>query len=131
MARRSLRRPPARLQGEAAAIWREVAQDLLDAGVLTETTAPVLEAWCAAVARWRRTHALLERTGLLVGQAGDARPNPLLRVLADAEAAMVRLGTQLAMKAERRERGGDDDWQEALRALIADTKGDTEVGDSA
>jgi P27 family predicted phage terminase small subunit len=117
--RRSWKRPPARMSEAAAAVWRQVAPQLAANGVLTDTTAPVLEAWCTAVARWREMSELLDRTGLLVLEGGEYRPSPALRILSTLEASILRLGAHLSLKAKPRSDDGDDDDLRELLAIAA------------
>lgn len=62
--------PPAWLPEPAKTVWREFAQKMRDAKVLTVIDVPAFEKWCVAHARWRTAVLDLARVGVMVERVG-------------------------------------------------------------
>jgi P27 family predicted phage terminase small subunit len=90
--------PPSFVVGCAADEWWRVAPELHRIGLLTLVDVMPLAAYCQSYARWRQAEEAIadmaERdpgtSALLVKTAdGNARRNPLVKIAADAAAAML------------------------------------------
>jgi P27 family predicted phage terminase small subunit len=105
-------RPPF-VTGHAADEWDRVAPELHRLGLLTLVDVHPFAVYCTSYARWRlavetlarmaqddrETHALLVKT-----DKGDLRRNPLVRIVADAAADMVRFAGEFGMTPVARSR---------------------------
>lgn len=72
------RRAPAWLDDEAKKEWRRVAPMLGRLGVLTETDADALAAYCEAFTTWKQATARLRQFGMVVKRSTDAGDLPVI-----------------------------------------------------
>ena len=93
--------------------WRRIAPGLFLFGLLSEPDVMVLAAYCDACKRWRTAVEALDRVaeldpamqGLLVrGAEGQARINPLARIVLEAAADMVRYASEFGFSPAARSR---------------------------
>ena len=105
--------PPEFLSSFARDEWWRVAPELWALGLLTVLDTASLAAYCYSYGIWREAAEALERVGardeqtrglLIRTQDGNARRNPLIKVAADAAAAMVRYAGEFGLTATARSR---------------------------
>ena len=105
--------PPEFLSSFARDEWWHVAPELWALGLLTVLDTASLAAYCYSYGIWREAAEALERVGardeqtrglLIRTQDGNARRNPLIKVAADAAAAMVRYAGEFGLTATARSR---------------------------
>jgi len=101
------RRPvmPADMSPDAARVWRRVMLDFGATGIITAVDAPLLRAYCEAVARYVSAARDLAATGALIRGArrGDLIKNPLHQIARDNVDLMVRLARELGLSPGSRE----------------------------
>ena len=105
--------PPSFLTGYAREEWDRVAPGLFLFGLLTELDVATLGGYCEAFKRWKTAVEALDQVaaldpamqGLLVrGSEGQARPNPLVRIAAEAASDMVRFAGEFGFSPAARSR---------------------------
>ena len=105
--------PPEFLSSFARDEWWRVAPELWALGLLTVLDTASLAAYCYSYGIWREAAEALERVGardeqtrglLIRTQDGNARRNLLIKVAADAAAAMVRYAGEFGLTATARSR---------------------------
>src|ERR1700733_11144224 len=105
--------PPKFLTGYALEEWRRIAPGLFLFGLLSEADVMVLSGYCEATKRWRTAVEALNRVaemdptmdGLLVrGSEGQARPNPLVRIISEAASDMLRFASEFGFSPVARNR---------------------------
>lgn len=122
--------PPEFLTGYARDEWDRVAPGLHLFGLLTAVDIMPLAAYCDAFNRWRTAVEAFDRVaqldpamhGLLVkGSEGQARPNPLAKIAAEAAADMVRFASEFGFGPAARSRisAGADPGDGKFSGLLA------------
>jgi len=97
--------PPAWLDASAAAEWRRLAPMLGRLGVLTETDADALAAYCEAFTTWRQATQKVRQGGMVVVKAdGTAVVSPWLKVAQDAMGQLRALLIEFGMTPSARAR---------------------------
>jgi P27 family predicted phage terminase small subunit len=102
--------PPPFVTGYAADEWHRVAAALCVLRMLTPLDHMPLAAYCLAYSHWRQAEEELATMrdaehGLLVKTAqGDVKPNPLVRIAADAARDMLRYAEQFGFSPAARAR---------------------------
>jgi P27 family predicted phage terminase small subunit len=114
----SLRFPPATgtaprwLSKAAKAEWRRVAPLLLEAGLLLETDAAILGAYCSAFAGYLESKSLVEKQGQVIivesqtrtGRTSKPIRNPAVTLMFDFQRAMLAAAAKLGFSPFDRER---------------------------
>lgn len=87
---------PTWLTPDAKRIWRENADELVKAGVLTVWDAELFGQWCEAVVQVRRARRELgQRKSLLVkGSKGQPMKHPALQIVRDSIDMMLRISAR-------------------------------------
>jgi P27 family predicted phage terminase small subunit len=101
--------PPGYLLPEAAAEWRRLAPELLRLGLLTPVDIATFAACCEATGRWVQAVRLLAESGgalTVRGYRGRMVTNPLVRMIGDAAADVLRCATEFGMTPSSRARVG-------------------------
>jgi P27 family predicted phage terminase small subunit len=90
--------PPDWLHNYAKQEWWRVAVELHVVGLLTSVDVACLSAYCSSYAMWRQASEQLTRENLL-SETRDGRPcrNPLIKIIADAAADMVRYAGEFGL----------------------------------
>ncbi|MBK5958576.1 hypothetical protein CCR97_10195 [Rhodoplanes elegans] len=89
--------PPAHLDKAAAALWKKLATSLARRGVLSDSTGPLLAAYCSDAALVAVYGAALKREGAIVTTDGVSKPHPLARPYAQATARMLSFARRLRL----------------------------------
>lgn len=97
--------PPPELSESAKREWRRTGRKLLAVGLLADVDEAAFGAYCASYARWLEANALLAKTAMLIkDQYGQLRPNPLLRIVREAQEQFTRALTEFGMSPSSRTR---------------------------
>jgi len=79
--------PLPHLPAEVQAVWRELVEPMIGAGILDLVDAPALEAMSRSVARWRMAEAEVDRDGVFwVLGTGHKQAHPGIAVAQKAQA---------------------------------------------
>jgi P27 family predicted phage terminase small subunit len=117
-----MKRPPAHLDGQARAKFREVARLLEQRGdALDNATLDLVVAYAAAFTRWSQAEAEIAKTGAVVrSQVGAAIQNPWLAVSQAALRQVVRLAGELRLgpKTRRARKPASEPEPDGLSALL-------------
>lgn len=109
----SIPEPPAFLTGHAADEWRRVAPELYRLRLLTLLDVGPFAAYCQSYARWRTAEEVLadmatrdpRTSGLLIKRSdGNEGANPMVRIAANAAAAMISYAGHFGMSPAARAR---------------------------
>jgi P27 family predicted phage terminase small subunit len=94
-----LTKPPRGIGAPAARVWRRLAPDLVDKGMLTAWDVDLFGAYCDTVATYEDVRRQLRAVGVTAKGSvpGTAVKHPLWRVQADCLATMVRLGAKFGL----------------------------------
>ena len=96
---------PAWLSPGAAAHWPTVAEQLEDAGVLTQLDQTALAMYCEALARWRHaTDHVVNQGPVIVSPSGLATQSPYLQIADKAFEQMTKLLVKFGMTPSSRSR---------------------------
>ena len=96
--------PPTWLDGDAQAEWRRLAPLLSRLGVLTETDADALAAYCEAWTTWKQATQKMRRDGLVVEGKGGAFVSPYVKIAHQSLALMRAFLTEFGMTPSSRAR---------------------------
>jgi P27 family predicted phage terminase small subunit len=105
--------PPDFLTGYAREEWDRIAPGLHLFGLLSDVDVMPLAAYCESFKRWKTAVEALDKVavldpnmhGLLVkGSEGQARPNPLIRIAAEAAIDMIRVAGEFGFSPAARSR---------------------------
>jgi P27 family predicted phage terminase small subunit len=105
--------PPPHITGYAADLWWETAPELHALGMLTRVDIPALACYCASYAQWRQAAEALAKVqandGVTNGQLirtkyGDAAANPLVSIMRNHAADVVRYAAEFGLTALARSR---------------------------
>lgn len=100
-------KPPAHLEKEAKAFWKDAVQTLADVGVLDQVDGAALEMLATQYARVRQAQAAVKKHGLFTtGSVGQTREHPALRIEREATAAFMRIAEHFALTPVARTRLG-------------------------
>lgn len=79
----------------AAAVWDELAPDLIDKGCLTPWDVYLFEAFCEAVHTYRENRDLLRQHGYTErGAAGGVIKSPYHQIMRDCQQVMAQIGSR-------------------------------------
>lgn len=94
-----LTKPPRGIGRGPAAVWRRLAPDLVDKGMLTPWDVDLFGAYCDAVANYEAVRRQLRESGVTTPGSvpGTSVKHPLWRVQADCLATMLRIGAKFGM----------------------------------
>ncbi|MDP8929911.1 MAG: phage terminase small subunit P27 family [Actinomycetota bacterium] len=96
--------PPSWLDTKARLIWRELAQSLEKAGVLTVWDVREFAVWCDAVARHSEAAEQVAKEGLILeGQQGP-RKHPACQLVRDYAAIVTTYGARFGLSPSDRSR---------------------------
>ena len=96
-------RMPLHLSAEERKIWADIVASL-PVGLLTRADELILERMAVATWRFRRTTAMIDKTGDLVQTPQGPMRNPLLVVQSTADKAMHAAGSELGLSPVARAR---------------------------
>jgi P27 family predicted phage terminase small subunit len=97
--------PPAWLHDYAKQEWWRVAPELHVLGLLASVDTACLAAYCMSYAMWRQAAEQLADESLLAEtRAGQPCRNPLIKIIADAAADMVRYAGEFGLTPIARDR---------------------------
>jgi P27 family predicted phage terminase small subunit len=98
--------PPGFLHEYAKQEWWRVAPELHVLGLLSAVDVACLSAYCASYAMWRQASEELDSL-TVEAQNGDLRRHPLIKVVADSAADMVRYAGEFGLTPVARTRIAD------------------------
>jgi P27 family predicted phage terminase small subunit len=114
--------PPATLTEAAATLWRRLAPEMAQRGLLGPLDEPGLELYCSTWDVWQQAIRDVQQRGpTYTSTAGVIKRNPSAAVAQAAAAQLAALARDLALPAIIRSRAGVDDVQEddPLEAFLA------------
>lgn len=109
--------PPAHLDKAATALWKKLAPSLARRGVLTDSTGPLLGAYCSDAALVAVYGSALKREGAIVTTDGVSKPHPLARPYAMATARMLSFARRLRLLDQPQAAPGPKSAYDALGLL--------------
>lgn len=89
--------PPVTLSDGAMDVWRRLAPDLHDKGVLTPWDTDVFALYCENVATWHECKALLGGEYTARGAAGGVIKSPYWQIMRDAQADILRIASRFGL----------------------------------
>ncbi len=95
---------PKHLNAHAKAEWKRVAEELYQAGLLTQLDRGALAAYCGAYGRWVAVEIQLKAKYLAVGSTGSYVVNPLVRAANVLRAQVVSFAAEFGMTPSSRSR---------------------------
>jgi P27 family predicted phage terminase small subunit len=100
-----LPKPPSSLTEDEVAIWYEIGEQLVSAGLMTRLDAPTLEMLCVSYARWKFATAQLSKEGLIIRASnGIPMASPYWKIANTAFDHVRRLLLEFGMSPSSRSR---------------------------
>ena len=97
-------RCPTQLRPEVRKIWRRLSRVLHPLGLLTAGDADSFALLCVALERWHRAQQQIIAFGEVIRVKDRPQLSPWLRVAAEAEATIIRIGAEFGLSPSARTR---------------------------